>query len=183
VHFLAVVDRLAGEQHPQGEVGEMGADVGQGPPGLDRVEPPRGPTQELAGHRLLEEVRALQCQRRVVRRAGDQGPEDVGIADQLALQGRRHLVPLGHDVPREDVAQVGFALHSLEFREIARVDHPRLVGQDVQPVRHGGQDQVDLSAVAPSNDDGIPRLLAEHPVEVISARANVELPRRGGVGS
>ena len=155
----------------------MRAHVGHCLAGDGRVEPPPRPHERLPVHRLLQVVDAVQHQRRLLRRAGLPGAEQVAVADELALQPVGDLEPLGEHVADEHVSHFGVAEERFQLREVAVFNDPRLVRDHVQAVLDRQRHEVDLGAVSPAEDDRVAGLLAGEPFEVVCAGAEIDLPR------
>ena len=99
-------------------------------------------------------------------------------AKQVADKARGDLVPLGHQVGDDHLAQFRLPQQVGQLRVPARVDHPRLVGEDVAVVPHGGEHPVDLRRVPPGDDDRRTGLFAEASGEEVRPGAEVEFPTR-----
>src|SRR5438067_2465150 len=110
------------------------------------------------------------------RGAGLPGAEHIRVADELPGEPVGHLVPLGHHVPGEHLAEIGVPQRLLELRQVGRLHDPRLVRQHVQVGADRRQQQVDLRPVLPREHDRVPRRLAEEPVEVVGPGADLDLP-------
>ena len=107
--------------------------------------------------------------------------EDLLVVDQRALQQRRDLEALGHDVERDEAIRAGQLQGAGQLRQVRRVDDPRLVRQDVQPRLERGDDGVDLAAVPPRDDDDVARLASEHARQRVVRGVDLHLPvRRAG---
>ena len=87
-----------------------------------------------------------------------------------------HLVPLGHHVPGQDLAEIGLVEELLQLGEVGVFDDPRLVGEDVQAAARGDQHEVDLGPVAAREHDRVAGLLAVEALEPVGAGAEVEFP-------
>ena len=89
-------------------------------------------------------------------------------------------MPLGHDVPRQHVAQVRGAEDFLEPSEFRRLNDPGLVGEYVQSAAHCRLNEIDLGSVSTREDDRVARLFAEETVQPVGASTQIHFP---GVGS
>ena len=126
-------------------------------------------------------MHAFHVDARRVRGARHGLTEDGGVVDERALEDRRHLEALGHDVEGHDALAIGLGEHFLERRKIRGVQDPRLVAEDMQTGLDRPRDPIDLAAIASREHDDIPRPLAQHPFEEIGAAVDLGLPRGGPV--
>jgi hypothetical protein len=100
------------------------------------------------------------------------------IVDERALEHRRHLESLGHDVVGDDFLRVGFGERPLDLGQVGRFQDPGLVCQDVQASLHRRQDAVHLHGVPAREHDDIAWTVLEHALEVVGARVHFDVPRR-----
>ena len=179
----AVVDRLFGKQRPLDQVDEMGADVVQPFALLRVVEEPRRPDVRRTRHQLQQVMDALHVHRGIVLGPLQHLAEHRRIVDERALQDRRHLEALGHDVVGDDAGAIGLGEGAFQLVEIRRLEDPRLVRQHVQAGLDRCRDPIDLRAVAARKHDDVARPVAQHPLEGVRRRVHVDGPCRRARGA
>ena len=111
-------------------------------------------------------------------------PNVAAIVDQRALQHRRDLEALGHDVVGDDALRVGVGERRLELRQV--VATARIHGLSARTCRPGADraaDAVDLPAVAAREHDDVAGPLAEHALEEVGAGVDFQLPGRRLLGA
>ena len=180
--IFAHVHGLVGKEQEGHEVHEVGAHVGEGLALLARVEEPGGTQQGRPRRHLHQVVHAVHVEGRLLGRARPHLTRHRAVAHELALQDRGDLVALGHHVVGHEALLLGGVEGGLELGPVRGVDDPRLVGEDVEPRFHRGQDAVDLAAVAPRDHHHVARALPEHPLHEVGAGVHLELPARGVLG-
>jgi hypothetical protein len=97
---------------------------------------------------------------------------------ERALQDRRDLEALGHDVVGDEMLSIGLGEDRLHFREILGLQDPRLVAEHVQSGSNRRDHAIDLAAVAAGEHDDVAWTLPEHPLEKIGACVDLRLPGR-----
>ena len=134
---------------------------------LGGIEEPRRPDVRRARDHLHQVMDAFHVHARIGFSAFHDLAERRRIVDQRALQHRRDLEALGHDVVGDRAFLIGFGEHRFQLRQFRRGQNPRLVGEHVQAAVHRPRDAIDFRAVLARQDDGIARPLAQHPVEEV----------------
>jgi hypothetical protein len=154
----------------------VSADVGQTLAIFVDIEEPRRTPQRGSGDQLHDVMDAARAHRRFPRAAGFEGAEHVAVVDELALQLAGHLVALGHDVVGREVVAPGQRQRFFELPQIGRGDDPRLIGEHVQARLQGGQDAIDLAAIAAGKHHDVAGAIAQQLRHGVAAGVDVERP-------
>src|SRR5262245_42417216 len=156
----------------------MRADIAERLALFMNVEEPRRTLERRAGDELLQKMYALVVDARLIRRARQRLAENITVLYQFALEDRRDLVALGHDVVGDQALAIRVIEHFLQARQMLRDQYPRLVGEQVQSGADGGFEVVNLPRIPPREHDNIAGFLLGEPLQEIRRGVQFELPVR-----
>ncbi len=144
---------------------------------LERVEEPGRTDVRRPRDHLHQVMHALHVDARVGGCSLHLLAERRRVVHQRALQDRRDLEALGHDVVGDELFRVRLRQCRVELRQVSRLQDPGLVGQHIQAALHRGEDAVHLDAVAAREHDDVAGTILQHALEVVVAGVDLELPR------
>ena len=156
----------------------MRADVVQPFALLGCIEEPARADVRRPSHDLHQVVDALHVDAGIRFRTTNDLAKGRRIVHEHALQNRRDLEALGHDVVRDNAFRIGVGQDSVELRQVLSGQDPRLVAEDVKAGMHGRRNAIELWAIASGKHDHVPRPFLQHAVQSVRARMNFRLPRR-----